>query len=171
MEGRDEGLQDKDHLMEGVDIHPGILPSTTYPSTAHATRHLQVESIGGGRWRHVPPGSSPTTNISLRLQALGYQQPDVRAGLRDGSSRTSLLKYRSEDEEIWEVMQRSAEPLPIRAGEWQCKSTSSSLQSPPVVIRMASGPSHVQSLRRFEPPLGPSAGQNSRPFPYFEMIL
>jgi hypothetical protein len=42
MEGRDKGLQDEDHPMEGINIHPGILPSTTYPSTAHAAHHLQA---------------------------------------------------------------------------------------------------------------------------------
>ncbi|KAL3808425.1 hypothetical protein ACHAXA_003832 [Cyclostephanos tholiformis] len=36
--------------------------------------------------------------------------------------RTSSLEHRSE-EEIWEAMQRSADPLPIRAGEWQGEST------------------------------------------------
>jgi hypothetical protein len=109
---------------------------------------MDDESSIGGRRRYVRAGSGPTTNIRLHLRAsnlpnkigLGHQQPDVLAGWDissrtdwDISSRTSSLEYRSEEEQIWEAMQRSAEPLPIRAGEWQGESTVSSL-SPPVVV-------------------------------------
>jgi hypothetical protein len=45
-----------------------------------------------------------------------YPKPAVK---RKFKNQTTMDDASSNPDEIWEAMQRSAEPLPIRAGEWQ----------------------------------------------------
>lgn len=76
-----------------------------------------MNSIGGGRYARAGM-SGQTTNIRIYLRAsnligLGSQQPNARVSFLCGGG------VAREEEEILEAMRRSAEPLPIRAGEWQ----------------------------------------------------